>query len=58
MASKKSNAREKIKLVSTEGTGVYYTTHKNKKNTTDKLRIKKYDKKLRKHVEFKEEKIK
>ena len=58
MASKKSNAREKIKLVSTEGTGEYYTTVKNKKNTTDKLRIKKYDKKLRKHVEFKEEKVK
>ena len=40
MAGKKSNAREKIKLVSTEGTGEYYTTVKNKKNTTDKLIIK------------------
>lgn len=58
MASKKSNARETIKMVSTAGTGEYYTTKKNKKNTTEKLRLKKYDKKLRKHVEFKEEKVK
>jgi len=58
MASKKYNAREIIKLVSTEGTGEYYTTLKNIKNTTDKMRIKKYDKKLRKHVVFKEEKVK
>lgn len=58
MAGKKSNAREKIKLVSTEGTGEYYTTVKNKKNTTDKLIMKKYDKKLRKHVDFKEDKVK
>lgn len=58
MAGKKSNAREKIKLVSTEGTGEYYTTVKNKKNTTDKLIIKKYDKKLRRHVDFKEDKVK
>lgn len=53
----KSN-REKVKLVSEEGTGEYYTTDKNKRNTPDKLRFKKYDKKLRKHVMFKEDKIK
>ena len=57
MASKKSNAREKIKLVLKE-TGEYYTTMKNKKNTTEKLRLKKYSAKLRKHVEFVEDKIK
>jgi len=50
--------REKIKLVSTAGTGYYYTTDKNKRNTTDKLIFKKYDPKVRKHVEFKEAKIK
>lgn len=50
--------REKIKLVSTAGTGYYYTTDKNKRTTTDKLVFKKYDPKVRKHVEFKESKIK
>lgn len=50
--------REKIKLVSTAGTGYYYTTDKNKRTTTDKLAFKKYDPKVRKHVEFKEAKIK
>ncbi|MCK5688835.1 50S ribosomal protein L33 [Myxococcota bacterium] len=51
------NARDKIRLVSTEGTGVFYTTTKNKKNTPQKLELKKYDPKLRKHVIFKEAKI-
>lgn len=50
--------REKIKLVSTAGTGYYYTTDKNKRTTTDKLVFKKYDPKVRKHVDFKEAKIK
>ncbi len=50
--------REKIKLVSTANTGYYYTTDKNKRNTPDKLVLKKYDPKVRKHVEFKEAKIK
>jgi len=52
------SAREKIKLVSTAGTGYYYTTTKNKRNTPDKLVFRKYDPVVRKHVEFKEEKIK
>jgi large subunit ribosomal protein L33 len=50
--------REKIKLVSTAGTGFYYTTTKNKRTTPDKLELKKYDPKARKHVTFKEAKIK
>lgn len=50
--------REKIKLVSTGGTGHFYTTMKNKRNTPDKMEIKKYDPVLRKHVAYKEEKIK
>ena len=58
MASKKSNAREKIKMKSTAGTGVYYTTTKNKRNTPEKLIRKKWDKVARKVVEFKEDKIK
>ena len=49
--------RDKIKLVSEAGTGYFYTTTKNKKTTTDKLRFKKYDPKIRKHVDFKEAKI-
>jgi large subunit ribosomal protein L33 len=50
--------RDKIKLVSTADTGFYYTTDKNKKNTPDKLEKKKYDPIVRKHVVFKESKIK
>lgn len=50
--------RDLIKLVSTAGTGHYYTTSKNKKNTPDKLVMKKYDPVVRKHVEYKEAKIK
>ncbi len=49
--------RDKIKLVSTAGTGYFYTTTKNKKLSTDKLKLKKYDPKARKHVEFVEEKM-
>lgn len=50
--------REKIKLVSSAGTGHYYTTTKNKRNTPDKMVFKKYDPVVRKHVEYKEHKIK
>jgi large subunit ribosomal protein L33 len=48
----------KIKLVSTAGTGYYYVTKKNPRNQTDKMAMKKYDPVARKHVEFKEYKIK
>ena len=50
--------RDKIKLVSTAGTGHYYTTDKNKRNMPDKFEIKKYDPVARKHVLYKEAKIK
>ncbi len=49
--------REKIKLVSSAGTGYFYTTTKNKRLSTEKLKFKKYDPKVRKHVEFVEEKM-
>lgn len=52
------SARDKIKLVSTAGTGHFYTTDKNKKNTPQKLEFKKYDPVVRKHVAYKEAKIK
>jgi large subunit ribosomal protein L33 len=47
-----------IKLVSTAGTGTFYTTKKNTRKTTDKLTLRKFDPKIRKHVEFRETKIK
>ena len=50
--------RDKIKLVSSAGTGHYYTTSKNKRSTPDKLQFKKYDPVVRKHVIYKEAKIK
>ena len=50
--------RDKIKLVSTAQTGHYYTTTKNKKLNKDKLEIKKFDPVVRKHVLYKEAKIK
>ena len=50
--------REKIKLVSSANTGHYYTTTKNKRTMTEKMVIKKFDPVVRKHVEYKEAKIK
>ena len=50
--------REKIKLESSAGTGHFYTTTKNKRTTTGKLEFKKYDPVARKHVIYKETKIK
>ena len=50
--------REKIRLNSSAGTGHFYTTDKNKRSTPDKLEIKKFDPVVRKHVLYKEGKIK
>ena len=50
--------REKIRLVSSAGTGHFYTTDKNKSSIPDKMEIKKFDPVVRKHVIYKEEKIK
>lgn len=50
--------REKIKLVSTADTGYFYTTDKNRRTSTGKLELMKYDPKVRKHVLFKEAKLK
>jgi large subunit ribosomal protein L33 len=52
------SAREKIRLVSSAGTGHFYTTDKNKKNTPEKMEMRKYDPVARKHVTYKEAKIK
>ena len=56
MAAK--GGRDKIKLESTAGTGHFYTTTKNKKTMPEKMSISKFDSKARKHVEYKEVKLK
>lgn len=48
----------KIRLVSTAGTGYFYVTKKNPRTMTEKLTMRKYDPVVRKHVDFKEAKIK
>jgi large subunit ribosomal protein L33 len=50
--------RDKIKLNSSAGTGHFYTTTNNKRTTPGKLEMKKYDPVVRKHVMYKEGKIK
>ena len=48
----------KIKLISTADTGYFYVTKKNSRTMTEKLSMKKYDPVAKKHVAFKEAKIK
>ena len=50
--------QEKIKLVSSAGTGHFYTTTKNKRNNPEKLSRLKFDPVVRKHVTYNESKIK
>ena len=47
-----------IKLLSTADTGYYYVAKKNPRTQTEKLEFRKYDPVARKHVMFKESKIK
>ncbi len=56
--AKSKGAREKIKLESSAGTGFFYATSKNRQKTPDKLELMKYDPVVRKHVLFKETKLK
>ena len=51
-------ATVKIKLLSSADTGFFYVTKKNSRTKTDKLAMKKYDPVERKHVPYKETKIK
>ena len=51
-------ATVKIKLLSTADTGFFSVTKNNPRNQTEKLTFRKYDPVVRKHVEFKEAKIK
>ena len=50
--------RDKIRLVSSAGTGHFYTTTKNKRNMPGKMEIKKFDPVVRKHVTYTDAKIK
>jgi len=50
--------RDKIKLVSSAGTGHYYTTTKNKRLHPEKVEMRKFDPKIRQYVMYKEAKIK
>jgi len=50
--------REKVKLLSTAGTGHFYVATKNKRLHPDKMNVKKYDPVVRNHVDYKESKIK
>ncbi len=50
--------RDKIKLESTAGTGHFYMTTKNKRTMPEKMEISKYDPVVRKHVKYKETKLK
>ena len=54
MAKKSSQLRPIIKLRSTAGTVYTYVTRKNRRNTPDRLVLKKFDPVVRRHVEFKE----
>ncbi len=52
------SATLQIKMVSTANTGFFYVTKKNPRNLTEKLEMRKYDPRVRKHVIFKESKMK
>jgi large subunit ribosomal protein L33 len=51
----RNDKRPIVKLRSTAGTGYTYVTRKNKQNTRERLELRKYDPRLRRHVIFKEE---
>ncbi|WP_062078997.1 50S ribosomal protein L33 [Demequina globuliformis] len=54
MAKQSKDIRPKITLLSTAGTGIRYVTRKNRRNTPDRLVLRKYDRIARRHVDFKE----
>lgn len=54
MAKRSADARPKIVLRSTAGTGTSYVTEKNRRTHPDRLVLRKYDPRIRAHVEFKE----
>ena len=55
MAKRGNDARPIVKLRSTAGTGFTYVTRKNRRNDPDRLELRKFDPKIRRHVMFREE---
>jgi large subunit ribosomal protein L33 len=55
MAGKRTDVRPVLKLRSTAGTGFTYVTRKNRRNTPDRLVLRKFDPVVRRHVDFREE---
>ena len=55
MAGRGSDVRPVVRLRSTAGTGYTYVTRKNRRNEPDRLVIRKYDPRARRHVDFREE---
>lgn len=55
MASRSTENRPIVKLRSTAGTGFTYVTRKNRRNDPDRLVLRKYDPRIRRHVDFREE---
>jgi large subunit ribosomal protein L33 len=51
----RNEIRPVVKLRSAAGTGYIYVTRKNRRNDPDRLRLRKYDPVIRRHVEFREE---
>lgn len=54
----KKGAVIQVKMVSSEGTGFFYVKTKNARKKPEKLEMRKYDPRVRKHVLFKESKMK
>ena len=54
MAARSKDLQPIIKIVSTAGTGYTYVTHKSRRNTPDRLVLRKFDPVVHRHVEFKE----
>lgn len=55
MAARSRADRPVIRLRSTAGTGSTYVTTKSRRNTPDRVVLRKYDPRLRRHVEFRED---
>lgn len=55
MAARSNHARPKVTMRSTAGTGYTYVTTKNRRTHPDRLVLSKYDPRVRRHVEFREE---
>jgi large subunit ribosomal protein L33 len=55
MAGRSNDLRPIVKLRSTAGTGYTYVTRKNRRNNPDRMILRKYDPRLRRHVDFREE---